>query len=401
MIAEYIEKCRKKALEVIKPSEKELRHGLELHKESLVFDSYGFFPSGIGSQADADILDSLIENGASRSALTAEMTFRSKTFLNNPEMRAEVKFMLEDCGVDCIYQNSGEESNDHELLVDRLSAFMWVTDNHSDIVARASRPEDIERLHKEGRKCLYTTTNGVPLPARLTNLEDALRFIQIYSNLGVRMMHLTYNRRNLIADGCAEEADAGLSRFGEAVIERMNRIGILPDVAHTGQRSSYEAAKCSKKPVVASHSFAYALSSHFRGKTDQVIEAIAQSGGYVGVCCYPQFLQRSGMIDSLLDHIEYIARKFGVDHVAIGTDLSGFSFAEFTPKKNAVHEAIFEQYWPKLDNPFNPTQDMYDSLAWVNWPLYTVGLVQRGFTDDEIRKIIGGNVMRVAKETLA
>ena len=215
------------------------------------------------------------------------------------------------------------------------------------------------------------------------------------------MMHLTYNRRNLLGDGCAEAADAGLSAFGKDVIAEMNRVGMLVDVAHSGQKTSYDAAKASVKPMVASHSAAGALSTHYRAKNDEVIQAVKETGGYVGICGHPPFLQGSMDLNAMLDHIEYIARKFGVDHVAIGTD-NGVGLCPeekyiATPKMRP----IWEQYWTAPGAGYElMTKEQYDSVNWLNWPMYTVGLVQRGFTDDEIRKIIGGNVMRVITEIL-
>ena len=236
---------------------------------------------------------------------------------------------------------------------------------------------------------------------RISNKEEALDQIANFFRLGVRMMHLTYNRRNLIGDGCAESADAGLSDFGRAVIEEMNRLGVIPDVAHSGQRTSLEAALCSKKPVVASHTVAGKLSPHYRGKNGEVIEAICRSGGYVGICGIPKFLQGTADIRALLDHIEYVARTFGVEHVAIGTDRSANLSPAVTERTMPPARAIWESYWsPSKCDDFKETKEQFDSLSWSNWPLFTVGLVQRGFSDDDIRKIIGGNVLRVAVETL-
>ncbi|MDD3954013.1 MAG: membrane dipeptidase [Lentisphaeria bacterium] len=187
-----------------------------------------------------------------------------------------------------------------------------------------------------------------------------------------------------------------------SVIAEMNRIGIIPDVAHSGLRTSLEAAECSKKPVVASHTVAGALSKHYRGKTDEVIRAIVKTGGYAGICAIPHFYRGTGMIDSFLDHIVYVAENFGAEHVAIGTDRSSqcFSEAGIVWPQMRRSRPIFEQFWTPAIDPFETTETMTDSVAWTNWPLFTVGLVQRGFSDDDIRKIIGGNVLRVAQASL-
>ncbi|MGI6208961.1 MAG: membrane dipeptidase, partial [Anaerolineae bacterium] len=140
---------------------------------------------------------------------------------------------------------------------------------------------------------------------------------------------------------------------------------------------------------------------------DEVIQAIADTGGYVGVCCIPHFLGRTRDIAALLDHIEYIARRFGPDHVAIGTDtayVSSDSAAQMAkvPTRGPAHP-IWESFWPDGTRDDSPPEDRERqrlSLAWTNWPLFTVGLVQRGFADDDIQKIIGGNVLRVADAVL-
>jgi membrane dipeptidase len=248
---------------------------------------------------------------------------------------------------------------------------------------------------------MYMTTNGVPLPDKMISVAESLQLIGVFFRLGVRMMHLTYNRRNLIGDGCAEAADAGLSDFGKEVIWEMNRVGVIPDAAHSGQKTTYDAAKISRKPLVVSHSAAGALSTHYRAKSDEVIEAVKNSGGFVGVCGHPPFLQRSMDLNAMLDHIEYIARKFGVDHVAIGTD-NGFGLAPVDIGCDfPSYRPILEQFWTPPGAGYElMTEAQYDSVNWMNWPLFTVGLVQRGFSDEEIRKIIGGNVLRVITETL-
>ena len=216
------------------------------------------------------------------------------------------------------------------------------------------------------------------------------------------MMHLTYQRRNMIGDGCAEDANAGLSDFGNSAIAEMNRIGVIPDCAHSGWQTSLEAAQVSTRPVVASHTTCAGIHPHIRSKPDEVIRAIADSGGYVGMCCIPRFLRGSGDINVLLNHIDYVVNLVGVDHVAIGTDVaySSQNAAEEQRKLPSLRRSRpdFRSLWPADD--YVTTDVARDSVAWTNWPLFTVGLVQRGYSDDDIRKIIGGNVMRVARESL-
>jgi membrane dipeptidase len=271
-----------------------------------------------------------------------------------------------------------------------------------EFVCKAAVPGDIETAKAAGRHALYMTGNGIPLTQEWDSKEDELAYVKIFFQLGIRMMHLTYQRRNMIGDGCGETSNAGLSDFGRYAVAEMNRIGVIPDCAHSGWQTSLEAAKVSTRPVVASHSTCAAIHPHIRSKPDEVIQAIVDSGGYIGICCISKFLRGAGDVSSLLDHIQYVTKKFGVDSVAIGTDVAYSSQnssleGRKLPKRSRSREP-FRSLWPKDD--FAETPEMTTSLAWTNWPLFTVGLVQRGYSDDEIRKIIGGNVMRVARESL-
>ena len=395
-----IERNRQLALDILAPSQRDLEHGLELHKNSFVFDAYGFMPKGSGYP----LMEELITAGASRD----ELSWRSEehsmnSSFNDPETVENLKKAWDIAGVDAVFQNSGREGNDLEIMIRRLSCYTNLVDRLPEVYERAAYPEQLPEIRKRGKKALYMTTNGVPLSCKYFSVEDQLINIEVFFKLGVRMMHLTYNRRNLIGDGCAEIADAGLSDFGRRVIAEMNRVGVIPDTAHSGLRTSYDAAKCSKKPVVSSHAVAGALSTHYRSKSDEVIQAIKETGGFVGICAHAPFLQGECNIKTFLDHVDYVARKFGVDHVAIGTD-HGMTLPGKGPKRPAPNPSrpIWESFWRQPYAHITPElTDAHNSMAWTNWPLFTVGLVQRGYTDEEIRKIIGGNVLRVCQETLA
>src|SRR5690554_4959307 len=154
--------------------------------------------------------------------------------------------------------------------------------------------------------------------------------------------------------------------------------------------------------MVASHTTAASLHKHIRSKPDNVIRAIADTGGYVGICCIPRFLGSSGDIAAMMNHIDYVAKKFGADHVAIGTDVAYTS--QFSSEENNKiipyrrPRTRWQALWPP--DEFTERPIMRQSMAWTNWPLFTVGLVQKGYSDEDIRKIIGGNSLRVAKAVL-
>ena len=395
-----IEHRRQVALDILKPSAKQLEHGLRLHAESIVFDAYGFSPR---SSEDGTAIAEAMKAGASALEIKdmREDSTMTRCVTDAVEQR-EYKEAWRASGVTSVFQNAGEEGQDPLILMKRLAHFTYVTDMLRDFVSKAVTPDDIVDAKKENRHCLYFTGNGMPITQQWVSVEDELRYVKIFYELGIRMMHLTYQRRNMIGDGCGEKANGGLSDFGKRAILEMNRIGIIPDCAHSGWQTSLEAAQVSTKPVVASHSIAGGIYSHIRSKPDNVIKAIADSGGYIGICCIPRYLRGKGDITALLDHIDYVVKKFGIDYVAIGADVGHNSSTAGTERKKHPRgerqRTAFRMLWPSDD--FKTTPQMTSSICWTNWPLFTVGLVQRGYSDADIQKIIGGNVMRVIRDAM-
>ncbi len=394
-----IQQRRDAALAILQPSARDLEHGLKLHADSLVFDSYSFSPT---SAIDGETIREATMAGASDIELEDLREDMMMTRHVTVEHEREEYFRAwKASGVTCVFQNAGQECQDPLRLIKRLARFTYATDFLKEFVFRAANPDEIVKAKEQGRRCLYLTGNGVPLTQQWESIPDELRYVRVFQQLGIRMMHLTYQRRNMIGDGCGEPGNAGLSDFGRAVVREMNRLGVIVDCAHSGWRTSLESALASEKPMVASHTVAAGLHEHFRGKPDEVIKAIADTGGLVGICCISRFLGGKGDIVALLDHIDYVAKKFGVDHVAIGTDVGHSSSFGVEERKKAAVSGLrrrrepFRSLWPKDD--FVPGEGAVDSIAWTNWPLFTVGLVQRGYSDGDIRKIVGGNVLRVAR----
>ena len=386
------------AKNILKPTQKQLEHGLELHKNSLVIDAYGFMPR---AAYNGELINTALNAKASSLEVQDMQEDMSMTrFVLDKKEREEFENAWEASGVTCIIQNAGEEGNDIKRLLKRLSHFTYATDMMKEFVGKAVNPEDILKAKKENRHALYFSGNGVPLPGEWVSVEEELRYISVFFQLGIRMMHLTYNRRNVIGDGCAEKANGGLSDFGRSVVKEMNRVGVIVDIAHSGWQTSLEAAQLSQRPMVASHSTIASVNHHIRSKPDNVIRAIADTGGYIGICCIPRFLGGTGDISSMMKHIDYVVKKFGSDHVAIGTDISyTSSFAAEESRKITASKqggrTRWEALWP--DDNFKESAQMVQSMSWTNWPLFTVGMVQMGYSDDVIQKILSGNSMRVAK----
>jgi membrane dipeptidase len=404
-MTEQIKSAWETALNILKPSKAQLEHGLELHRNSVVFDTYGFMPS---AALDGAAIVAAMKNNASQLELLDMREDMSMTrFVTSERERKEFENAWNASGVTCVFQNTGEEGNAVGRLIKRLARFTYSTDMMRNFVSRAVTPEDIVQAKKDNRHVLYFTGNGVPLPQDWVSVEEELRYIRVFFQLGIRMMHLTYNRRNMIGDGCGEPANAGLSDFGRAVIKEMNRVGVIVDCAHSGWQTSLEAAKASGKPMVASHSCVASINKVIRSKPDEVIKAIADTDGYIGICCVPSFLGGTGDIAALIKQIDYVVKKFGSNRVTIGTD-HGHS-SQFSSMENKIISSApyrggarnrWEALWPP-EGDFREKPEMQQSLSWTNWPLFTVGMVQMGYSDTDIQKILSGNALRVARAALA
>ena len=397
-----IREARELALSLLKPSARDLARGLELHADALVVDAYGFAPR---AAVDGLKFKEAVEAGVSEAELVDLREDMSMTrWATDTVERNEFLDAMRAAGVTCIFQNAGEEGSDPLRLIKRLARFTYATDLARDDCAKAVRASEVEEAKKRGKHCLLFSGNGVPLRQEWESIRDELRMIRIFYQLGIRMMHLTYNRRNPIGDGAGEPGNGGLSDFGHAVVAELNRCGVIVDVAHSGWRTSLEAARASQKPMVASHSACGGLYSHFRAKPDEVVKAICDTDGYIGICVIPRFLGGDGDILSFLNQVDYAVKKFGAEHVAIGTDIAHVSANEEAqrakiPKRTtpnpqaALGSERWEHLWPE-DN-FVPKPHAEKSLAWTNWPLFTVGMVQRGHKEEDIRKVLGKNVLRV------
>lgn len=397
---ERIREAREVALKILQPSRKELEHGMELHFDSLVVDSYGFAPR---SAVDGNAMQTAINDGASPLEIKDMQEDMNMTrYVEEPDERREFVDAWEAAGVTCIFQNAGEEGQDIHRLIKRLARFTYAVDMLPDFLRKGVTPEDILTAKQQRRHCLYFSANGVPLPQDWVSVEEEMRYMRIFFQLGIRMMHVTYNRRNMLGDGCAEKSNGGLSDFGRAAIAEMNKTGVIVDVAHAGHQTSLEAAQVSEKPIVASHTGCSAIRDHIRCKTDAVMRAIVKKEGIIGMCCIPRYLGGSGDISALLDHIDYVVKRFGIDYVAIGTDVAYMS-RQHEKEMRKVQRPKTRDRWAALWPPddFVTTSEQQLSMAWTNWPMFTVGLVQRGYADEDIRKIIGGNMIRVARDVLS
>ena len=396
------------ALDILKPTAAQLEHGLEIHKNFFTMDHFGFVPTAAKTQRYGEIFSALRDKNVGQRELLKRTEFiMYDETCYNPECAELFRNTLKASGLNAMIVTVAEGKS-HMEDFKRFAAHTQVLRVFRDAVAKADNADDIAKINAEGKMAFIWSVNGPPMAGELQDLEQELDLIEDWRRMGVRLMHLTYNRRNFIGDGCAEEANGGLSALGKDLIKRLNKCGIIVDVPHTGLRSSYEAAKCSDKPIMATHTGARALHNFIRCKDDETLKAIADGGGMVGVFAYPGMLGLSNDINALMDHVEYIAKLVGVDHVGISTDSRYIHNWDTSPELlRSYPNAEFDgnKWWGNWKNyPYtnNSGRGLVDgSLAWINWPLFTVGLVTRGFSDEDIAKIMGQNFLRVFRANQA
>ena len=282
-------------------------------------------------------------------------------------------------------------ANAHEM-VDALNEHM--------LIARTAA--DIERAHAENR-------HGVVIDFQNTiAIGDDLDRIDLFHGLGLRMVQLTYNLQNLVGDGCTETYQAGLTWFGREMVARLNAANILVDVSHCSEQVGWDAMSVSTAPVIVSHSSSAAVAKHDRGKSDELAKAIAEQGGYFGVVAIPGFIRETpgASIDDVVKQIEHLVNVCGIDHVGIGTDKAGpgprtSSMVEYPDSMPAGLPGDFN--WSGFrtqEHRQTPEYQMdgFESLA--DWPNITVGLAQAGYNEEELRKLLGLNYLRVFRDVV-
>ena len=204
-------------------------------------------------------------------------------------------------------------------------------------------------------------------------LEGDLGALRMFYRLGVRLLTVAWSRRNQAADGVGEaRTGGGLTSFGLQMVEECNKLGILLDISHLAPAGVRDVLEASSQPIIASHSNAYALCAHPRNLNDEQLLAVAKKGGVVCVVFVPSFIttdRKEASLEKLLDHVDYIVRVAGIDHVGLGSDFDGFSPPPPVGLEDVTH-----------------------------LPGITAGLVQRGYPETDVRKVLGENFMRVFRQ---
>lgn len=268
--------------------------------------------------------------------------------------------------------------------MDNVADYNHLFREHEDLITPVRNVADIHQAKATQRVGLiFGFQNTSPI-------EDNVRLLSVCHAVGVRIIQLTYNHQNLVGAGCMEPTDTGLSNFGRDVVAEMNRLGILIDLSHCGPRTTLDAIEASEWPVAITHANARTFCDHPRNKFDDAIKALVEKGGVIGAVAFPPFVTggRDATLDDYLDAIESLVDLAGVDHVGVGPD-----FMEEMPAYRA--ERVLRDIAPEVKELFLSTPPMTGFESAASFPNVTQGLLARGYSAEDVQKIIGGNWLRL------
>ncbi len=219
-------------------------------------------------------------------------------------------------GVDAVHVTIAYHESFREMVLNLERWNRWF-EAHPDLIFKGTSGDDVRRAQTEGRTAIFFGFQN-PSP-----IEDDIGLVEICHQLGIRFMQLTYNNQSLLATGCYEENDTGLTRMGKQVVTEMNRVGLVVDMSHSAERSTLEAIDHSTRPIAITHANPHWWHAALRNKSDAVLRALTEAGGMLGFSIYPHHLA-GGPACTLADFcamIEEAARRYGAQHLGIGTDL--------------------------------------------------------------------------------
>lgn len=265
---------------------------------------------------------------------------------------------------------------------------------HPDLLMLARNAADVRNAYKKNKTAIiFGFQNSSPI-------EENIGLIEVFHKLGVRFMQLSYNNQSLLATGCYEETDSGVTRFGKQAIKEMNRVGLVIDVSHTSEKSSFDAIRYSERPIVISHANPNWWHKTKRNKSDALIQEVTSNGGMIGFSIYPHHLKNGTncTLESFSTMIAQSAEKYGVDNLGIGSDLC-------QNQPDSVVEWMRNGTWSKEMDYGEGTKDSAGFPIQPEWfkktsdfPNLLVGLKKVGFNKEETSKIMGLNWLNFYEE---
>jgi len=262
--------------------------------------------------------------------------------------------------------------------------------DHADLIMPVKTAADIQEAEKSGRVGIILGFQNC------SPIEDDLRKVEMLHEQGVRIMQLTYNNQSLLATGCYEAGDSGVTRFGREVIKEMNRVGMIIDMSHSAEHSTLQTIELSQRPIAITHANPSRWHEALRNKSDDVLKALSQSGGMLGFSMYPFHLNNGPdcSLDDFCGMIMDMAELMGIDHIGIGSDLCqnwGYETLEWmrsgtwTFKPDYGEGSAANADWPRQPDWFSSSRDFGN---------ISDGLQAKGMAQGDIEKVMGLNWYR-------
>ena len=274
-----------------------------------------------------------------------------------------------------------------EETMDMIGRMLQQIDRHSDIAVQVRSTADIHAAKAAGK-------TGFILGFQDTApVADKLHLLQVYRELGVRTMQLTYNFENRVGFGCQAPEDKGLTAFGRELVAEMNRLGLLIDLSHCGPQTTLEAIALSDEPVAITHANAASQFPHPRNKSDEAIKACAAKGGVIGALSFPMMLTQNlpATVEDYVAAIDYLVQIVGVDHVAVGPD-----FMEEMPLE--VVQTVLDGLPPDVMQAMQAMPTVQNFASAAETGNVTAALFAQGYAAADTQKIMGGNWLRLYEQ---
>ncbi len=273
--------------------------------------------------------------------------------------------------------------------LENMAGWQGFAGRNSDVFTLVGEVEDLDRAKKAG---LCAVIMGIQNAEHFRRPSD----VALFHRLGLRCSQLTYNSQNRIGSGSTDRVDGGVSDFGVAIIHEMEKVGMLVDVSHCGDRTTLDAIELAHGPIAITHSNCRALAGHPRTKTDEAIKACAAKGGVMGITGVRMFIKKTDptTIVDLVDHIDHVRKLTGIEHVGIGTDSDLHGYDDMKPDEYEILKSSYKASYgfrEKIDTDgFDHPKKMFDLAE---------ELIRRKYTNADIKAVLGGNFRRLLAET--
>ena len=289
-------------------------------------------------------------------------------------------------GVDFVSINIGMDMNPLGQIFTTIASFRAQLRRRPDLFVPVEDADDIERAQAGGKLAVaFDLEGGVPLCERP-------EMVQLFYDLGVRQIHLAYNRNNAIGGGCYDD-DVPLSALGRRIVAAINDAGMLMDCSHTGYRTSMDIMATSRPPVIFSHANPLALAANGRNIRDDQIDACVATGGVVCVKGVGRFLgDPEARTAAIVRHVDYLVQRVGPDHVGLGIDY------EYRQGLDDAPPGLDRAYWWPPAHGYGPEGPRIRIAAPEQFPEITAGLLELGYPEADVRKILGANMLRIARQ---